>query len=103
MATSGRKGDAYTVLTGLDANVKFTVFSNSETYTVSMQTVFANNNLNLTVNTATVNSLFISKNTTPANSSNYTGTAGEIWHDDSYIYLATSNTQVKRLGPFSTF
>lgn len=103
MTTSGRKGDAYPVLAGPDANVKFTVFSNSETFTMSLQTLFSNNNLDFTVNTATVNSIFISKNTTPSNSSNYTGTAGEIWHDASYIYLATSNTQVKRLGPFSTF
>lgn len=41
---------------------------------------------------------------TPTNSSNTQNcVVKDLWTDGTYLYFCSSNTQVKRIGPFNTF
>lgn len=99
MAEAGRKIKDYTTLTAPTSNTKLVVSHNGNTYSISVNNLFANN-----ANTVSMPKLVLPTGNTPANSTVLTGlTAGLIWHDANNIYLAANSTYVLRLGPFETF
>lgn len=52
---------------------------------------------NMTGNVVTATQLIATDNTTPANSADVS-VQGRIWYDDTYLYVAISNTEVKRVA-----
>lgn len=67
---------------------------NAQTVTVSIATIFSNTN-GLMINLGAAN--------TPANSTSLTVKAGTILYDANYLYVATANNLVKRVGTLTTF
>jgi hypothetical protein len=99
MAESGKKISAYPILTAPTSNTKLVVSHNGNTYSISVNNLFANN-----ANTVAIPNLVIPAGNTPANSTVLTGlTAGRVWHDGTYIYLASNSSFVVRLGSFASF
>lgn len=63
-------------------------------YTITYQNFLAN----VSVPVVVTNTLFISTKSTPANSSAMTINAGAMFYDSSYLYIATANNTLKRIG-----
>jgi hypothetical protein len=84
------------VANGLTANDRLVVLGNtagtSNTYTITVQNLFANAGANVVLQTIA----------TPANSTATTVRQGTVLWDSSYIYVATANNTLKRVA-LSTF
>jgi hypothetical protein len=97
--------DEFTILSDPSANDLFIIVKNRpgvnlETRSVSLQLLFSNSSANLVVSNAAIlsaNTIINRNKQTPANSS-ITVTRGTIMYDDDYLYIATSNNTLKRIG-----
>lgn len=100
MAESGKKIKDYPVLTAPTGNTKLVVSHNGNTYQMNIASMFANISANITFSNSSVvsvNGFIISRTDTPANST-ITVTAGSIWSDGTYLYVATANNNLKRIA-----
>ena len=61
-----------------------------------IETFYNNTGSNATLNNITGTRLFATDNSTPANST-ATETAGRIWYDDDYLYIAIGDNVIKRV------
>lgn len=80
-----------------------TLFANVSVTVNFANTVTVSGNNSLTVPTLHATYLTISNNATPASNTSVPASgAGTFWYDDNYLYIATSDTVVKRV-PLASF
>lgn len=70
---------------------------NATTATISIGDLFGNSSLNIIANSIAIGT------GTPANSSAMIVRAGTLIYDANYLYVATANNLVKRIGTLSIF
>jgi hypothetical protein len=63
---------------------------------ILIDTLLNSTGANMTGNVITGTQLIATDNTTPANSADV-AVQGRIWYDDTYLYVAISNTVIKRI------
>ena len=69
----------------------------SNTEKCLINTMFSSAQINAAVFVyTTTDELYITDNTTPANST-ANATQGRIWYDDTYMYIAVGNNNIKRI------
>lgn len=74
-----------------------TANAGSNTEKISVGNLLNNASANVTTNVVTCQTMIVSGNTTPANST-ANATQGQIWSDGTYLYIATSTNVIKRVS-----
>ncbi len=87
-----------TVLTQVPNTALFVCSSNNDTTSNTAVVTYANFFANVQVDARFSANLSIPDGTAPTDSSDFSGLKSTIWHDDDYIYISTSTSNVKRVA-----